>query len=393
MATQQQYSKSVLALALGAAFALAGCGQKEEAPKTEPAPAEPVAAAAPEPAKTGGQLNIYNWNDYLGETTLADFEKATGIKVKYDVYDSNEVLQAKLMTGKSGYDLVVPSLEFAAKQIQSGIYAEIDRSKIPNYANLNPEILKKAEAADPGNKFLVPYMWGTTAFGINVDKVKAALGSEPMPANEWELIFNPKYTSKLKSCGISFMDTGSDVYSMVNIYLGKDANDHSEAQLKAATEALKKVRKDVRVFNSSPIDLLANGDVCVAMAFNGDTYIAKNRAVEAKNGQNIEYVVPKSGTILWIDNMAIPKDAQNVENAHHWINHILDPKVAAGISNYVNYANPNLKATEFVNPEIANDPKIFLSQEAMATLQAKKPIEQEAQKLITRYFNQFKASK
>ena len=352
-----------------------------------------VAMAFSLQAAAAGKLNVYNWNDYIGNDTVPSFEKANGVKVKYDVYDSNETLQAKLLTGRSGYDIVVPSLEFAAKQVQSGIYLPIDKSKVPNYANLNPEILKKAEAADPGNKFLVPYMWGTTAFGINVDKVKKALGGEPMPTDEWELIFNPKYTNKLKSCGISFMDTGSDVYSMVNIYLGKEANDHSDAQLKAANEVLKKVRKDIRVFNSSPIDILANGDVCVAMSFNGDTYIAKDRAVEAKNGQNIEYVVPSKGTILWIDNMAIPKDSKNVDNALKWINHILDPKVAAEISNHVNYANPNLKAVPFVDKKIADDPKIFMSQESLAKLQAKKPINTATQKLITRYFNQFKASK
>ncbi|QDQ27767.1 polyamine ABC transporter substrate-binding protein [Chitinimonas arctica] len=345
------------------------------------------------PAHAAGKLNVYNWNDYIGDKTVPDFEKAQDIKVKYDVYDSNETLQAKLMTGKSGYDLVVPSLEFAAKQIQSGVYLPLDKSKLPNYANLNPEILKKAEAADPGNKFLVPYMWGTTAFGINVDKVKKALGSEPMPADEWELIFNPKYTSKLKSCGISFMDTGSDVYSMVNIYLGKDANDHSEAALKAATDTLKAVRKDVRLFNSSPIDLLANGDVCVAMSFNGDTYIAKDRAEQAKKGLKLEYIVPSKGTILWVDNMAIPKDAKNVDNAYKWINNILDPKVAADISNKVNYANPNLKATPFVNKTIAADPKIYLTADAMAKLQAKKPIDPAAQKAITKYFNLFKTAK
>ncbi|HEY9100942.1 polyamine ABC transporter substrate-binding protein [Chitinimonas sp.] len=344
-------------------------------------------------AQAAGQLNVYNWNDYVGDTTVADFEKSTGVKVKYDVYDSNEVLQAKLMTGKSGYDLVVPSLEFAAKQIQSGIYLPLDKSKIPNYANLNPEILKKAEVADPGNKYLVPYMWGTTAFGINVEKVKKALGSEPMPTDEWELIFNPKYTSKLKSCGISFMDTGSDVFSMVNIYLGKDANDHSEAALKEATETIKKVRKDVRVFNSSPIDLLANGDVCVAMAFNGDTYMAKDRAEQAKKKQQIEYIVPQKGTIMWVDNMAIPKDAKNADNAFKWINHILDPKEAAGISNKVNYANPNLKATPFVDKKLTSDPKIYLTAESMSKLQAKKPIDPAAQKLITKYFNQFKTAK
>lgn len=352
-----------------------------------------AAASLSVQASAAGQLNVYNWNDYIGEKTQADFEKATGVKVRYDVYDSNETLQAKLLTGKSGYDLVVPSLEFAAKQIQSGIYLPLDKSKLTNYGNLNPAILKRLEAADPGNKFLVPYMWGTTAFGMNVDKVKKALGNEAMPADEWELLFNPKYTSKLKSCGISFMDTGSDVYSMVNIFLGKDSNDHSEATLKAGNEVLKAVRKDIRVFNASPIDLLANGDVCVAMAFNGDVYIAKDRAEQAKNGQKIEYVVPKKGTILWVDNMAIPKDAKNADNALKWINYILDPKVVAEISNKVNYANPNLKATALVSKKLTSDPKIYLTDEVMAKLQPKKPIDPAGQKAITKYFNIFKTAK
>ncbi|QNM98999.1 polyamine ABC transporter substrate-binding protein [Chitinimonas koreensis] len=344
-------------------------------------------------AQAAGQLNIYNWNDYVGAQTVPSFERANGVKVNYDVYDSNETLQAKLLTGKSGYDIVVPSLEFAARQIQAGVYLPLDKSRIPNWGNLNPEILKKAEMADPGNKFLVPYMWGTTAFGINVDKVKKVLGAEPLPADEWELIFNPKYTRKLKSCGISFLDIGSDVYSMVNIYLGRDANDYSEARLKAANEVLKQVRADVRVFNSSPIDLLAGGDVCVAMAFNGDTYMAKDRAEKAGNGQKIEYVVPKKGTVMSIESMAIPKDARNVDNAHKWIAHVLEPKVAAEISNTVNYANPNLKSAPFVDKKIAGDPKIFLTQEALARLTARQPIAPAAQKLIGRYFNLFKTAR
>ncbi|HEY9100935.1 extracellular solute-binding protein [Chitinimonas sp.] len=344
-------------------------------------------------ASAAGILNVYNWNDYIGDTTLPDFEKAFGVKVKYDLYDSNEVLQAKLMTGRSGYDIVVPSLEFAARQIKAGIYLKLDKSKIPNYGNIDKTILEKMKIGDPTNDFLIPYMWGTTAFGINVDRVKKALGGEPLPADEWELIFNPKYTHKLKSCGISFFDAGSDVYSLVNIYQGRKANDFSKEALEASTKVLKEIRPDIRVFNSSPIDLLANGDVCVGMAYNGDAYMARDRAEQAKNGNKIEYIVPQKGTIVWIDTMAVPKDATNVDNAYKWINNILDPKVAAGISNKVNYANPNTAATQYVSPKLTGDAKIYLTPAVMAVMQPKQPIQSDAQKQISFYFNIFKTSK
>jgi putrescine transport system substrate-binding protein len=350
-----------------------------------------VATAAS--ATAGGTLNVYNWNDYIADDTISNFEKETGIKVRYDLYDSNEVLQAKLMTGKSGYDVVVPSLEFAARQIKAGIYQKLDKSKIPNYKNIDKAILDKMKVGDPTNEYLVPYMWGTTAFAINIDKVKKALGNEPMPDDMWELIFNPKYTNKLKSCGISFFDAGSDVYSLVNIYLGRPANDFSKPALEAATETLKKIRPDIRVFNSSPIDLLANGDVCVGMAYNGDAYIAKDRAEQAKNGQKIEYIVPSKGTIVWIDTMAVPKDAGNPDNAFKWINNIFDPKVDASISNKVNYANPNTAATPFVDKKLTSDPKIYLTPKWMSLMQAKQPIQSDAQRQIAFYFNIFKTSK
>ncbi|WP_018150190.1 polyamine ABC transporter substrate-binding protein [Leeia oryzae] len=337
-------------------------------------------------------LNVYNWNDYVAKDTIAKFEKETGIKVKYDVYDSNETLQAKLLTGKSGYDVVVPSLEFAGKQIQTGVHKKLDKKLLPNYGNLDKGILSKMVDADPGNQYLIPYMWGTTAIGINEDKVKKALGGK-LPDDMWKLVFDPAYTSKLKSCGISFMDTPSDVYSMVNIFIGKNANDFSKATLEAATAQIIKVRKDVKVFNSSPIDLLANGDICVGIAFSGDVYMARNRAVEAKNNQKISYVIPKKGTIMWVDNLAIPKDAKHPENAHKFINYILRPDVAAGISNEVYYANPNTKATPLVNKEISSDPNIYLSDALKKQLVAKKVIPAEEQRLLTQYYNKFKTSK
>ncbi|WP_137939314.1 polyamine ABC transporter substrate-binding protein [Chitinivorax sp. B] len=344
-------------------------------------------------AHGAGQLNVYNWNDYVGDNTVANFGKEFDVKVKYDLYDANETLQAKLVTGKSGYDIVVPSLEFAAKQIQSGLYLKLDKSKLPNFNHLDPAILGKMQSADPGNEYLVPYMWGTTAYGINTERVKQALGGEALPVDMWELVFNPKYTSKLKSCGISFMDTGSDVYSMLNIYRGRDANDFSKDALEDGNKVLKEIRKDIRVFNSSPINLLADGDTCLALGFNGDVYIARDRAKEAKKKFSIEYIVPDKGTIVWIDAIAIPKDSKNIGNAHQWINYILRPEVAADISNKVNYANPNTKATELVNKSLRDDPKIYMNGEALTKLQPKKPISTEQQRMITTYFNRFKAGK
>ncbi|MDN3576204.1 extracellular solute-binding protein [Chitinimonas viridis] len=344
-------------------------------------------------AQAAGTVNVYNWNDYIAEDTVANFEKAAGVKVKYDMYDSNETLQAKLLTGKSGYDVVYPSADFAAKQIQAGVYLPLDKSKLPNLGNLNPEFLKKVESVDPGNKFVVPYMWGTIAFGINAEKVKKALGAEPMPADMWQLVFDPKYTSKLKGCGISFVSQPKYLFGMVNIFNGKNANDFSKANLATALTTLKAVRKDVRVFNDSPIDLLANGDVCVAMGFNGDVYIAKDRAIEAKKPQPIEYVVPAKGTVLWVDVMAIPKDSKNVENAYKWINNMLDPKVVAGISNTVNYANPNTKATALVNKKLTGDAKIYLPDASLKTLQAAASLDQPTTMALTKAFNQFKTAK
>ncbi|WP_018150191.1 polyamine ABC transporter substrate-binding protein [Leeia oryzae] len=337
-------------------------------------------------------LNIYNWNDYVAKDTIAKFEKETGIKVKYDVYDSNETLQAKLLTGHSGYDLVVPSVEFAGKQIQSGVHRPLDKKLLTNYGNLDTTILQKLTAADPGNKYLVPYMWFTAGIGINEDKVKKALGGD-LPTDMWRLVFDPAYTSKLKSCGISFMDTPSDMFTMANIYFGKNGNDFSKATLEATTAGLTKVRKDVKLFNSSPIDLLANGDVCVAVGYSGDIYMARNRAIEAKNGQKIRYVIPAKGTMLSVDNLVIPKDAKHPENAEKFMNFIMKPEIVAQISNEVFYANANAKATPLVKKEISGDASIYLPEGLKKQLVAKKVIQADEQRMLTQYFTQLKTSK
>ncbi|WP_026182241.1 polyamine ABC transporter substrate-binding protein [Leeia oryzae] len=351
-----------------------------------------LATSLPSLAAEEKVLNIYNWNDYIGKNTVARFEKETGIKVKYDVYDSNETLQAKLLTGHSGYDLVFPSLEFAGKQINSGVHRPVDKKQLTNYGNLNPILLQKLTTVDPGNKYLVPYMWFTTGIGINEDKVKKALGGD-LPTDMWRLAFDPTYTSKLKSCGISYMDTPSDMFTMANIYLGKGGTDYSKDTLATTTAALAKVRKDVRVFNSSPIDLLANGDVCLAVAYSGDVYMARNRAVEAKNGQKIRFVIPNKGTLMSLDSMVIPKDAKHPDNALKFINFMLKPDVIADATNEVFYANANDKATPFVSKEIVSDPNIYIPDALKVQLVAKKVIKPEEQRLLTDFYTKFKSSK
>lgn len=315
---------------------LAACGGSGSTQKTDAAAASgasaPATAAAP---SATGQLNIYNWSDYVDPETVATFEKDNNIKVRYDYYDSNETLEAKVLTGQSGYDLVAPSLVNVGRQIQAGAYQPIDKSQISNYNNVDPELLKLMDKVDPGNKYAVPYFWGINTIGINKDQVEKALGGK-LPDNIWDLVFKPEYTAKLKSCGISFFDSPSEQFPLVLHYLGKDANSSNPDDLKAATELLKTVRGDVKRFSSSGyIDDMARGDLCVVIGYGGDLHIAKNRAIEAKNGVNIDVLVPKEGVGVWVDSFMIPKDAQNVANAHKYINYTLDPKVAAKNGDFV----------------------------------------------------------
>lgn len=261
------------------------------------------------PALAAGKvLNIYNWSDYIAPETVKNFEKETGIQVRYDVYDSNEVLQAKVLTGRSGYDIVVPTNAFLAKQLQANIYQPIDKNKLSNYKNLDAAVLTQANKFDPGNKYAVPYFYGINTLAINVKKVKAALGSEPMPANEWDLLFDQKYASKLKTCGVSVLDSPSEVLPIALHYLGRDPNSHNDADWQAAAELMKKARPAITRFSSSGyINELANGSICMALGYGGDLNIAKRRAEEAKAGQEIKVLAPKDGVMMWMDSMVIPK--------------------------------------------------------------------------------------
>jgi len=309
-------------------------------------------------------LNIYNWSDYIGDDTIKNFEKETGIKVRYDNFDNNEILHAKLVAGKTGYDIVVPSSNWAGLQILGGLLAKLDKSQIPNMKNIDPAIAGQLAKIDPGNEHLVDWLWGYTTVGINVDKVKAALGSTPMPDNVWDLVFKPEYISKLKSCGVSFLDSADEVVPAALHYLGKERVSKNPADYTAASNLLKAVRPYVTLFSSSGyINDMASGSVCVALGWSGDINIARQRAIDGKTGQKVEALIPKNGGLLFFDVMAIPADAPHPGNAHKWINYILKPEVSASLTNKVYYANPTIESKKFIRPEVANNPTVFLSEE------------------------------
>jgi putrescine transport system substrate-binding protein len=336
-------------------------------------------------------LNIYNWSDYIADDTIANFEKETGIKVRYDNFDSNEILHAKLVAGRTGYDIVVPSSYFGKMQLQGGLLRPLDKSQIPNWKNLDPVILKALEEMDPGNQYLVDWMWGYTTVGINVDKVKKALGNMPMPENAWDLVFKPEYISKLKSCGVSFLDSPTEIVPAAAHYLGKKAYSKDVANYAGTAELLAKIRPYVTLFSSSGyINDMANGSICLALGWSGDINIAKNRAKEGKTGQNIECLIPKTGGIVFMDTMAIPADAPHPNNAHKWINYILRPEVDASLTNKVFYANPNKAGMKFVKPEVANDRTVFPSEEDMKKMALPGALSNDSRRAMTRIYTTFK---
>lgn len=336
-------------------------------------------------------LNIYNWSDYIAPDTIANFEKETGIKVRYDNFDSNEILHAKLVAGKTGYDIVVPGLHWAKIQIDGGILQKLDKSKLTNWKNLDPVGLAQLSKLDPGNQYLVNWLWGYTTVGINVDKVKAALGNMPMPDNVWDLVFDPKYMAKLNSCGVSFLDSPSEILPAALHYLGKPSYSKVVTDYNEAYNVLAKIRPYVTLFSSSGyINDMANGSICVALGWSGDISIARNRAIENKSGQKIEVLIPKNGGVAFFDNMAIPVDAPHPNNAHLWINYILRPEVDASLTNKVFYANPNKASLKFVDPAIAGNKAIFLSDEDQSKLAMPDAINNNIRRTVTRLYTRFK---
>ena len=336
-------------------------------------------------------LNIYNWSDYIAEDTIRNFEKETGIKVRYDNFDNNEIVHAKLVAGKTGYDIIVPSSNWAKLQIDGGLLRKLDKSQIPNLKNLDPAVQAQLARMDPGNEYLVNWLWGFTTVGINVEKVKAALGSLPMPDNAWDLVFKPEYISKMKGCGVSFLDSASEVVPAALHYLGKPSFSKNVGDYAAAASLLKSVRPFVTLFSSSGyINDMANGSICLALGWSGDINIARQRAIEGRTGQNIQALIPKTGGLLFFDTMVIPADAARPGNAHKFINFILRPENAAGLTNKVFYANPVPESRKFIKPEVANNPTVFLPAADLAKMVAPDAINNDLRRLMTRTYTSFK---
>ncbi|SFX06978.1 polyamine ABC transporter substrate-binding protein [Marinospirillum alkaliphilum] len=341
------------------------------------------------------QVRVYNWSDYIAEDTLSNFTAATGIRVIYDVFDSNEVLEAALLSGRSGYDLVVPSNHYVTKQISAGAFAKLDHSKLPNMKHLDPVLMKQLADVGASSDYAIPYLWGTNGFGYNEARVLSILG-EDAPVDSWALLFDPAITAKLAAggCGISMLDSGEEMLPAALAYLGMNPNSNETRDLEKAAEVISKVRRHVTYFHSSRyISDLANGEICVAAGYSGDIFQAADRAEEAENGNVIIYTIPKEGAALWFDMMAIPADAPNKDNAHALINFLLEPEVIAEITDYVMYANPNKTANSLVDEEIFNDPSIYPTEEVLAKLYIAKERPLATQRVITRAWNRVKSGR
>ena len=335
-------------------------------------------------------VKIYNWSSYIAPDTTKNFQKETAIGFSYDVYDSNETLDGKLMTGNSGYDVVFPSNHFMARQIQGKALKRLDKSQLPNWQNLNPVLLKALEVNDPGNQYGFPYLWGSTGIGYNIDKVKAVLGDNA-PVDSWDLIFKPEYMSKLKSCGVAVLDNGPELLPIALHYLGLPHHSQDPKDYEKAKELLMKVRPYISYFHSSKYTGdLANGDICVVVGFSGDVLQAKNRADEANNGVKVGYSIPKEGAPMWFDMVAMPADAPDEKAGYAFMNYLLRPDVMAGISNYVHYANGNQQADGLIDPAIKGDTKVYPSPEMMGKLFALEAMPLNIDRIRTRVWNKIR---
>ncbi|WP_269933365.1 polyamine ABC transporter substrate-binding protein [Aminobacter sp. HY435] len=329
-------------------------------------------------------VNVYNWSDYIDSSIIDDFTKETGIKVVYDVYDSNEILETKLLAGGSGYDIVVPTASpFLARQIQAGVYQKLDKSKLPNLTNMWDAVSERVAKFDPGNEFSVNYMWGTTGIGYNTKKIKEALGVDSI--DSWDVIFKPEQLAKLADCGVYFLDSPTDIIPTALNYLGLVPDSTAPEDIAKAEELMLSIRPSIRKFHSSEfINALANGDICVAVGFSGDLFQARDRAAEADQGVEISYVIPKEGAEMWFDQMAIPADAKHVDEAHAFINYMMKPEVIAKASNYVFYANGNKASQPLLDKEVLDDKAIYPDDATMAKLFTVSPYDPKTQRAITR---------
>jgi putrescine transport system substrate-binding protein len=365
--------------AASAMLAVTACGKKESAEQAQ----QPGAAAQEEKV-----LHVFNWSDYIAEDTVKNFETQSGIKVTYDVFDSNDVLETRLLAGNSGFDLVVPSASFLERQIKAGVFQKLDKSQIPNLQHMDPDIMNRVGLHDPNNEYSVPYLWGTTGIGYNEDKFKKIFGDAT--PDSWNYIFDPKNAAKLKDCGISLLDASDEILKIVLAYIGRDPNSQKEEDLKAAEAKLMPIRPFVRKIHSSQyIDDLANGDLCIAVGWSGDILQARDRADEAGQGVKVKYAIPKEGTIVWFDMLAIPADAKHPKNAHAFINYLMEPQVAANNSNFVNYANGNAASLPMVSDEVKNDPGIYPTPEVKAKLFPSLAYGEDFQRLMNRMWTKF----
>ena len=372
-------------LTLGCLLALTACGDRKSGSNTPSGAADPARAAA----DTGKVLNLYIWSDYLAADTLPNFEKQTGIKVHVAYFDTNETLETKLLAGSSGYDVVVPTASYFERQIKAGVYLTLDKSKLPNLKNMDPQLMSKVALHDPDNAHGIIYTWGTNGIGFNEKMVRELMPDAPL--DSWRMVFDPAVASKVAKCGISVLDSPAEMLRAVYSYLGKDPNSQSPDDLLLAEAVLTKIRPYIRNINSSEyIEALANGDLCIAVGYNGDVMQARDRAREANKGIEIKYIVPKEGSILWFDMLAIPKDAPHPDSAYAYLNYIMTPKVIADISNFKRYANANLASQPLVLDAVKNDPGIYPPPELRKKLAVQLADSPDQTRAIPRVWQKFK---
>jgi putrescine transport system substrate-binding protein len=351
------------------------------------------AAIAPAAAQTKRVVNVYNWSDYIAPTVVEDFSKESGIKVRYDTFDSNDTLETKLLAGKSGYDVVVPTAYFLERQIKAGVFQKLDKARLPNLANLWPEISQRLATYDPGNQYAVNYMWGTTGIGYNARKARDVLGPNGT-IDSWDIVFKPENLAKFKDCGVHFLDSSDDILAAALHYLGLDPNSSNEADLQKAADLVTKIRPYVRKFHSSEyLNSLASGEICLVVGFSGDIKQSQKRAAEAKNGVEIAYAIPKEGAQLWFDNLAIPRDAKNVAEANEFINYLQRPEVAAKNTNFISYANGNLASQKFIDKAILDDKTIYPDEATMRQLYTISAHDPKTQRLMNRLWTRIKTGK
>jgi putrescine transport system substrate-binding protein len=339
------------------------------------------------------RVNVYNWTDYIAPEVLKDFTKETGIEVTYDTFDSNDTLETKLLAGKSGYDVVVPTANFMQLQIKAGVFQKLDKAKLPNLQYAWPEITKRLAAYDPGNQYAVNYMWGTVGIGYNVNKAREVLGADAK-LDSWDIVFKPENLSKFKACGVHMLDSADDILPAALKYLGLDPNSSKQEDLEKAAALVSKVRPNVRKFHSSEyLNALASGEICLVVGFSGDIKQAQSRAAEAKKGVEIGYSIPKEGAQLWFDNLAIPTDARHVAEAHAFINYMLKPEVAAQNSNFVSYANGNLESQKSLDKAVLDDPGVYPPPDVMAKLYTNLAHDAKTKRLMNRLWTKVKTGK